>query len=143
MHNRHFVLQIIHLSCILCCMILLDLFLLHLIFFQVLLLKMQLRFGSVHCHQNWLVSRAKFEKRENFNIGVNLTFMINDPALTASCSFWKHSSKGLKAGAGSSIPRCSTLGGGVSENIRSNPPSDSFKSSYSKQKMRKTCKICF
>ena len=74
-------------------------------------------------------------------MGGDLTFMINDPALTASCSFWKHSSKGLKAGAGSSIPRCSTLGGGVSENIRSNPPSDSFKSSYSKQKMRKTYKI--
>ena len=67
--------------------------------------------------------------------------MINDPALTASCSFWKHSSRGLKAGAGSSIPRCSTLGGGVSENIRSKPPSDFFKSSYLKQKMRKTCKI--
>ena len=52
------------------------------------------------------------------------------PLLTASCSFWKHSSRGLNAGAGSSIPRCSTFGGGVSENIRSNCPSDFFKRSY-------------
>ena len=74
MHNKDFVLQIIHLSCILCCMILLDQFLHHLIFFQVLLLKMQLRFGSVYYHQNWLVSRAKCEKRENFNLGYSYIY---------------------------------------------------------------------
>ena len=58
-----------------------------------------------------------------------LTNMEKVPLLTASCSFWKHSSRGLNAGAGSSIPRCSTFGGGVSENIKSNCPSDFFKTS--------------
>ena len=67
--------------------------------------------------------------------------MSKVPLLTASCSFWKHSSRGLKAGAGSSIPRCSTFGGGVSEKIMSNDPSDFFKRSCVELKVRKSGKI--